>query len=56
MNRIPTISGDEADAFSRRWRRWIRWRPGKIRRIKRAYAKRFRRAGKRDAKAEATKE
>lgn len=46
MTRLPLISGDEADAFSRRWRRWVKWRPGQIKRLKRAYAKRVRRAGK----------
>ncbi|MBP0492137.1 hypothetical protein [Roseomonas indoligenes] len=46
MTRIPTISGDERDAFTRVSRRLLYWRPGELRRIKRGYWKRFRKAGK----------
>lgn len=41
-------NGIEADAFSRRSRSLLSWRRGELRKIKRAFSKRVRRAGKRD--------
>lgn len=44
--RLPMISGDEVDAFSRRSRHMVSWRPGVIPLIKRRYNKRVRRVAK----------
>ncbi len=49
-NRGPT-NGDEYDAFSRRVRSMLRWRRGELRRIKRAFAKRMRRAARQALRA-----
>lgn len=43
--RIPLKSGDEHDALTKA-RHWYNWRPGIRKLIKRAYNKRFRRAGR----------
>jgi hypothetical protein len=45
--------GEECDAFSRRWRRLLIWRRGELRRIKRQFAKRVRKAARRSARVEA---
>ena len=47
-NRIPTQGGDEHDAFTR-WRKLFHYRAGELKRIKRGYNKRARKAGKREA-------
>ena len=46
--RIPMRGGDEFDVFGV-WRRLYFWQRGEMKRIKRAYNKRARKAGKRDA-------
>ena len=40
--RIPMKGGDEYDAFSK-YRKFLCWRSGQLKKIKRAYNKRFRR-------------
>ncbi len=47
---IPTICGDEHDAFTR-WRHYLHWRPGERAQIKRFYNKRVRRVFKRKLRA-----
>lgn len=42
--------GDERSAFSRRARRMLRWRRGELRRLKRAFSKRARKAGREDVR------
>lgn len=44
MGTRGNLSGMESDAFSRRARRILRWRRGELRRIKRQFWKRTRRA------------
>ena len=44
--RIP-LTFEEYDAFTR-WRQLLHWQAGELRRIKRRYNKRARKAGKRD--------
>lgn len=39
-------SGDECDAFSRRSRHLLHWRRGELRKIKRSFSKRMRKAAK----------
>ena len=43
--RVPLKGGDEHDAFSKA-RRFLRWKSGRLKKIKRAYNKRFRRSSK----------
>jgi len=43
--RIPMKGGDEYDAFTN-WRRYVYWQRGELKRIKRKYNKRVRRAGR----------
>lgn len=40
--RIPMKGGDEYDAFSK-YRKFFHWKAGQLKKIKRAYNKRFRR-------------
>ena len=49
--RIPSQGGDEHDAFTR-WRQLLHWQAGELRRIKRGYNKRMRKAGKRETNCE----
>ena len=42
--RIPMKGGDEYDAFSKS-RKFLRWKSGQLKKIKRAYNKRFRKYG-----------
>ncbi len=42
MGHRGKLSGSEWDAFSRKSRHLMRWRPGKIKALKRAFAKRMR--------------
>lgn len=44
-NRGP-LNGDQWDAFSRRSRPMLNWRPGRIRKIKRLFAKQVRQTAK----------
>ena len=44
--RIPMKGGDEYDALSKS-RKFLRWKSGQIKKIKRAYNKRFRRYSRR---------
>jgi hypothetical protein len=46
-------SGDEVDALSQRSRRLLGWRPGEVRKIKRCYWKRARKAARLLASVEA---
>ena len=46
MKRIPLKSGDELDAFSK-YRKYHRWGRGAIKKIKKAYNKRFRKHNQR---------
>ena len=41
--KIPMKGGDEYDAFSK-FRKFLNWKPGQLKKIKRAYNKRFRKA------------
>ena len=47
MKRVPLRSGDEMDAFSKS-RKFLRWGRGALKKIKRNYNKRFRRASKKE--------
>ena len=51
MKHVPCKDGDEYDAFSG-WRKVLHWKPGQLKKIKRAYNKRVRKAGKRDARTD----
>jgi len=44
--RIPMKGGDEYDALSKS-RKFLRWKSGQVKKIKRAYNKRFRKYSKR---------
>ena len=44
--RIPMKGGDEYDALTKRSRKFFMWSRGQIKKIKRGYNKRFRKAGK----------
>ena len=44
-NRIPLKSGDEYDALTK-GRKFLHWKSGQIKKIKRAYNKRFRKHNK----------
>jgi len=43
--RIPMKGGDEYDAFTK-IRKFLRWKAGQVKKIKRAYNKRFRKYNK----------
>ena len=45
--RIPMKGGEEYDAFSK-YRKFFRWKGGQLKKIKRAYNKRFRQHCKED--------
>lgn len=47
MGNRGELSAPEWDAFSRRSRKMLHWRPGEIRKLKRAFAKRVRQEAKR---------
>jgi hypothetical protein len=46
MKRIPMKGGDEYDGLNKRSRKFYSWSKGQIKKIKRGYNKRFRKAGK----------
>lgn len=50
IKRVKLISGDEYDAFSRRWRKTRNFKAGTRRRAKRGYQRRLRHAVKRQLK------
>lgn len=41
MKRMPLKTGDEYDALTR-WKKFLHWKPGKRKRIKKAYNKKER--------------
>jgi predicted DNA binding CopG/RHH family protein len=45
IKRVPLKSGDEMDAFSK-WRKFLNFKRGELKKIKRAYNKRLRKANK----------
>lgn len=47
MGKRGRTNQDEHDAFSRWWRRQLRWRPGELKQIKRAFAKKVRQSVRR---------
>lgn len=47
---LPLVSAVEVDAFSRRSRGRLSWGRGELAHIKRSYAKRARREGRREAR------
>jgi hypothetical protein len=49
--RIPLKSGDEYDAFSKRWRRMVGWKAGTIKAVKNGYRRRIRRGARKDIQA-----
>jgi hypothetical protein len=51
FKRIKMQGGDEYDAFSKRARGYFNWKRGRLKKIKRGYAKRFRLACKYDIRA-----
>ncbi len=52
MGNRGSANGIECDAFSRRSRRLLSWHRGELRKIKRAFSKRARKAGRRECGAE----
>jgi len=44
--RVPLKGGDEYDAFCKKSRKFFNWKSGQLKKIKRAYNKRFRRTVK----------
>ena len=44
--KIPMKGGDEYDALSKKSRKFYMWSKGQLKKIKRGYNKRFRKAGK----------
>ena len=54
MKRIPMKGGDEFDAFTG-WRKYIYWKPRQLKKLKRAYNKRFRKVSKSKIKSEVNK-
>lgn len=53
MGNRGSADGTERDAFSQRSRRVLSWCPGELRRIKRQFSKRTRRAARLEAAQEA---
>lgn len=47
VERIP-LTAEEFDAFTH-WRKYLFWQRGELKKVKRGYNKRFRKAGKREA-------
>jgi hypothetical protein len=45
MGSRDRLTADEFDAFTR-WRRLLHWRPGALKKVKRAFAKRSRKTAK----------
>jgi hypothetical protein len=50
MGNRGNASGIDVDAFSRKSRGVLRWRRGEIRKVKRAFSKRMRQIGRREAR------
>ena len=48
MGNRGSANGTETDAFSRRSRSLLHWKPGRLRRLKRAFGKRQRQVAKQD--------